>query len=71
MSIKNKIAHFIGGIVIYFPLAVILVLIDGWNDFENKWRFMASFTLFMTLCEMFILSKIREGKWFSKKNKNI
>ncbi|MFL9837278.1 hypothetical protein ABS768_07210 [Flavobacterium sp. ST-75] len=71
MIMKEKIAHFIGGIVIFFPLAVILVLIDGWNDFENKWRFMASFTLFMTFFEMFVLSKIREGKWFSKKNKNI
>ncbi|QEE49289.1 hypothetical protein FUA48_06755 [Flavobacterium alkalisoli] len=65
---KSKIAHFIGGIIIYFPLAVLLVFIDGWDDFQNKWRFMISFTLSMTLCEMFILSKIREGKWFKKKS---
>ncbi len=62
---KEKIFHFIGGVVVYMILGwVMLFTVE--NDISNKWRYVIIWTLFMTLGDMFIITPLRK-KFTAKK----
>lgn len=66
---KEKIVYFIAGLFIYSVISTLIVFLMA-KDMENKISYIAIFSIGMTLCETFIFSKIRNGKFglFKKKN---
>lgn len=59
MIMKEKIAHIIGGLIIYFIGGCLIVFVAD-KDMENKWQFIASWTVFMTLFEIYVFQPLRK-----------
>ncbi len=61
---KQKLAYFVAGLAIYGVLGWLLVFILD-NDMPNKWGYVITWALSMSLFEMFVITPLR--KKFSAK----
>ena len=55
---KEKIAHFIAGLLIYFIFGVIMILIAG-KPLSEQWGFIAIWTIGMALVHTFVMEPLR------------
>lgn len=56
---KQKIAHFIGGFIIYSLVGLLTVVMMD-NEMPNKWAYIAFFGVGMSLLELFIIHPLRK-----------
>lgn len=56
---KNKIAHFTGGFIIYGLVALLTVLLMD-NEMSNKWAYIVLFGTLMSLLELFVIHPLRK-----------
>lgn len=55
---KDKIAQFIAGLLIYFIFGVIMILIAG-KPLSEQWGFIAIWTIGMALVHTFVMEPLR------------
>jgi cytochrome c biogenesis protein CcdA len=55
---KEKIAQFIAGLLIYFIFGVIMILIAG-KPLSEQWGFIAIWTIGMALVHTFVMEPLR------------
>lgn len=65
---KQKIAHFIGGFIIYSLVGLLTVVMMD-NEMPNKWAYVALFGTLMSLLELFIIHPLRKRLTQKKETK--
>lgn len=55
---KQKIALFVSGLLIYFVFGILMIVTAG-KDLPNKWLFLAIWTVSMSLVHFFIMEPLR------------
>lgn len=64
---KQKIALFVSGLLIYFVFGVLMIVAAG-KDLPNKWLFLGMWTISMSLVHFFILEPFKAK--MARKNEN-
>lgn len=64
---KQKIALFVSGLLIYFVFGVLMIVAAG-KDLPNKWLFLAIWTISMSLVHFFILEPFKAKMARKKEN---
>lgn len=64
---KQKIALFLSGLLIYFVFGVLMIVATG-KDLPNKWLFLGMWTISMSLVHFFILEPFKAKMARKKEN---
>lgn len=64
---KQKIALFLSGLLIYFVFGVLMIVAAG-KDLPNKWLFLGMWTISMSLVHFFILEPFKAKMARKKEN---
>ncbi|RZJ64830.1 MAG: hypothetical protein EOO45_17840 [Flavobacterium sp.] len=56
---KQKLAQFTGGVIIYGFFGIIMVIIAG-DELENRWLFAGIWTVFMSVVHVLVMEPLRQ-----------
>lgn len=62
---KQKIALFVSGLIIYFIFGLIMIFIAG-DVLPNKWMFLGIWTISMSLAHFFIIEPLKARMYKNK-----